>query len=220
MTWLVPVFYWSTIYLLRFLLTVLARWKVTGRQHVPSGPLIVASNHLNNADPPILGAGIARRRLRFMAKVELFKPPLGMITRTWGAFPVRRFEADMGALLAAERILRAGGAIGMFPEGTRSRTGYLGNPHPGTALIALRTGATILPCAITGTERFRDPFLVVKRPRITIAIGEPFTVERIRRPTNDQINALTERIMAGIRELLPEQYVRPAYTGEEEGRPA
>lgn len=215
MSWFVPPFYWSTVYALRFILTLLARWKATGREHIPDGPLIVVSNHLNNADPPILAAGIARRRLRFMAKIELFKLPFGIIPRMWGAFPVRRFEADMGALLAAERILREGGAIGMFPEGTRSRTGYLGKPHPGTALIALRSGATILPCAITGTERFRDPFLVFKRPRITVTVGEPFAVERIRRPAEEQVNILTARIMDEIRRLLPEQYVGPAYTEEE-----
>lgn len=217
MSWFVPPFYWSTIYALRFVLSVLARWKVTGREHVPRGALIVVSNHLNNADPPILGAGVARRRLRFMAKIELFRLPFGVIPRMWGAFPVRRFEADMGALLAAERILRDGGAIGMFPEGTRSRTGYLGKAHPGTALIALRTGAPILPCAITGTERFRDPFLVFKRPRIAVTIGEPFSVERVRRPTQEQIDALTIRIMDEIRKLLPESYVGPAYTGKEAG---
>ncbi len=134
-----PPFYWGCTYLLRGLLRVVVRWDVTGRENVPmSGAVIVVSNHLNNADPPILGAGIARRRIRFMAKVELFKMPFGAIIKLWDAFPVRRFDADLAAMLNAERILKRGGVLGMFPEGHRSRTGYMGPVHPGTAMIALR----------------------------------------------------------------------------------
>ena len=109
-----PAFYWSCTYLLRFLLTVVIRWKVTGRENVPrEGALIVVSNHLNNGDPPILGAGVARRRIRFMAKIELFKMPFGAVVKLWDAFPVRRFDADLGAMLTAERILKKGGVISM-----------------------------------------------------------------------------------------------------------
>jgi 1-acyl-sn-glycerol-3-phosphate acyltransferase len=209
----VPAFYWTCTYLLRALLRVVVRWEVTGREKVPAeGPFIVVSNHLNNADPPIIGAGIARRRIRWMAKVELFKNPFGLIIRAWGAFPVRRFDADLAAMLNAERILKRGGVIGMFPEGTRSRTGYMGPPHPGTAVIALRTGATLLPCAITGTERLRKPLVVLRRPRFTFTIGEPIHVDAVRRPTEAQVSELTDRIYEAIKALLPESY-RPPYTG-------
>jgi len=188
---------------------------VSGRENVPlEGPLLVVSNHLNNADPPIVGAGIARRRIRWMAKIELFKLPLGLIIRLWGAFPVRRFDADLAAMLNAERILKRGGVIGMFPEGTRSRTGYMGPPHPGTAMIALRSGATIVPCAITGTERLRNPLIVFRRPRFTFTIGEPIPVTAVRRPTEQQVGELTDRIYAAIKAMLPESY-HPPYTGSE-----
>jgi 1-acyl-sn-glycerol-3-phosphate acyltransferase len=218
LTWstFVPAAYWSATYLLRAVLVILGRWKVTGRENVPkSGPLIVVSNHRNNADPPILSAGVARRRVRFMAKIQLFKYPFGVVTRLYGAFPVRRFEADMAALLNAERILKAGGVIGMFPEGTRSRTGMLGKPHPGTALIALRSGATVLPCAIIGTEQLGNPLNVLRKPRISIRIGEPMAVEVVRRPTEAQVSELTDRIFEQIRALLPAEY-RSTYTGLEE----
>ncbi|MGE3076331.1 MAG: lysophospholipid acyltransferase family protein [Dehalococcoidia bacterium] len=212
-----PPFYWTCTSILRFLLTVVVRWKVTGRENIPrEGALIVVSNHLNNADPPILGAGVARRRIRFMAKVELFKMPFGAIVKLWDAFPVRRFDADLGAMLNAERILKRGGVIGMFPEGHRSRTGYMGPVHPGTAMIALRSGATVLPCAMTGTERLKNPLVVFRRPLFTVSIGEPIHLEPVRRPTEAQVSELTERITAAIQAQLPPQYVA-AYTGTEGG---
>ncbi|PFG74107.1 lysophospholipid acyltransferase family protein [Tepidiforma thermophila] len=215
----VPPFYWACTYLLRGALWLVVRWEVRGREHVPmEGGLIVVSNHLNNADPPIVGAGVAKRRIRWMAKVELFRYPFGVIPRLWGAFPVRRFEADLGAMLTAERILRQGGVLGMFPEGTRSKTGYFGTLHPGTALIALRTGAPVLPCAVTGTEKLRNPLVLLRRPRFTVTIGEPIRVEAVKRPTEEQVSALTERIAEAIRSLLPPGYRGP-YTGGEGSAP-
>jgi 1-acyl-sn-glycerol-3-phosphate acyltransferase len=210
-------FYWACTYLLRFLLTVLVRWKVTGRQNVPEiGSFIVVSNHRSNVDPPVLGAAIAKRRIRFMAKVELFKMPMGIIVKLWDAFPVRRFDADLGAMLTAERILKHGGAIGMFPEGTRSRTGLLGTFHAGTAVIALHTGATVLPCAMVGSEDLTSPLKILKRCRVSVAIGEPIVLEAVRRPTEAQVSELTARIQSAIVELLPESH-RRFYTEEEGG---
>lgn len=210
-----PPFYWGCTYLLRGLLRVVVRWDVTGRENVPmSGAVIVVSNHLNNADPPILGAGIARRRIRFMAKVELFKMPFGAIIKLWDAFPVRRFDADLAAMLNAERILKRGGVLGMFPEGHRSRTGYMGPVHPGTAMIALRSGATVLPCAMTGTEKLRNPLVLLRRPRFSVSIGEPIRLEPVRRPTEEQVSDLTRRIVEAIQVQLPPAYVAP-YTGNE-----
>jgi len=208
----VPAFYWFCVHGLRVILWVLGRWKATGRENIPAtGPLIVVSNHLNNADPPILASGFAKRRIHFMAKIELFKMPVGIIVRLYGAFPVRRFDADMAAMLHAERLLKRGEVIGMFPEGTRSRTGKLGKPHPGTAVIALRTGATVLPCAIVGTEQLRNPLNVLRKPRIEVRIGEPIQVEAVRRPTEEQVSELTNRIFDAIKALLPARYY-DAYT--------
>ena len=205
-------FYWSMVSLLRFLLTVFTRWRVEGRKNVPrSGPVIIVSNHLHNADPPVLGAALARRRIRFMAKIELFRMPGGIIPKLWGAFPVRREEMDREALRSALAVLRNGEVLGMFPEGTRSRTGQLGTPHRGTATLALRTGTTVVPCAIAGSEQLTGPSVLWRRPRISVRIGEPILVERTTRPTSAEASELTERMFETIRVLLPPQY-RGTYT--------
>lgn len=208
----VPAFYWFCVHALRLVLFVVGRWKAVGRENIPAhGPLIVVSNHLNNADPPILASGIMRRRVRFMAKIELFKMPFGIIVRLYGAFAVRRFDADLAALLNAERLLKRGEVLGMFPEGTRSRTATFGTLHPGTALIALRSGAPVLPCAIVGTEQLGNLWNLLRKPRIQVIIGEPIAVEAVRRPTDAQVSELTTRIHEAIAALLPSRYL-PAYT--------
>ena len=212
----VPAFYWGCTHLLRAILVVVARWRAPGREHIPArGGLIVVCNHLSNADPPIISAGFARRRIRFMAKEELFHGRFSIVTKLWGAFPVKRFDADVGALLNAERILKRGEVIGMFPEGTRSRTGYMGPAHPGTALIALRSGATVMPCAIVGTEKLKSPLVLLKKPRISVTIGKPIQVEQVRRPSEAQVSELTDRIFSEIQALLPPEYVAP-YTEAKE----
>lgn len=213
----VPVAYWGLTHLTRLALKVIARWKVTGREHVPrSGGLIIVSNHLNNSDPDIMSAAILHRRIRYMAKSELFKSKLSFLVKLWGAFPVKRFEADLGAMLMAERLLRRGEVVGMFPEGTRSRTGYIGEFHPGTALIALRAGVPVLPCAIAGTNQLTGPLALLKQPRISVTIGEPITAVQVKRPSEEQVSALTARIVEAITGMLPAQH-RPPYTGPEGG---
>jgi len=186
------------------------RYEVVGRQHVPkTGGLIVASNHLNNADPPMIARAVGRPVV-FMAKKEMLAiPVVGTLFRWWGTFPVRRGEADIAALRVAQEVVRGGDALMMFPEGTRSRTGGLGKGHPGTALIALRTGAPVLPVAITGTEGIRWPSFFVK-PRsvrhIRVVIGEPFRLERTGRVDTEAVTRATEQIMRRVAELLPPEY--------------
>jgi 1-acyl-sn-glycerol-3-phosphate acyltransferase len=211
----VPIFYWWATFTLRGVLWIVGRWTVTGREHLPaSGGVIVVSNHLSNADPPIIGAAIARRRLRFMAKQELFKLPFGIVPRLYGAFPVRRFDADVGALLNAERLLKRGEVLAMFPEGTRSRTGKAGEPHPGTALIALRSGAPIICCSLTGTEVLQNPFNLLRKPRITVVIQPLARFDQVRKPTQEQVETASRAIFGAILAYLPTDY-GGTYTGVE-----
>lgn len=195
------------------------RYEVIGRERVPrEGGVIVVSNHLNNADPPMVARAVGRPVV-FMAKHEMLKlPVVGFLFRAWGAFPVHRGEADLAALRAASEVVRRGEMLMMFPEGTRSRTGGLGKGHPGTALIALRTGAPVLPVAITGTEAIRWPSFFFK-PRsvrhVRVVIGEPFQLERGPRVDTAAVNGATDEIMHRIAALLP-----PPYRGEYATTPA
>jgi 1-acyl-sn-glycerol-3-phosphate acyltransferase len=192
--------------------------EIVGREHVPmTGPLILASNHLNNADPPLIALAVPRLPT-YMAKREMIRwPLLGPAFRIFGAFPVRRGEADLSALRAASEVVESGRMLVMFPEGTRSRTGGLAKGHPGTALVALRTGAPVLPVAVTGTKNIKWPWIFllpqsVRRVRVTI--GEPFRLPPVERVNSQAAAQATEVIMRRIAALLPPEH-RGVYANAE-----
>ena len=195
------------------------KFEVVGRENMPrEGPLILASNHLNNADPPMVALAIRPRFPTYMAKREMITwPILGPAFRIFGAFPVRRGEADLSALRAATEHLQMGALLVMFPEGTRSRTGSLSKGHPGTAIIAMRSGAPILPVAVTGSEKISWPWFFLKPlsvPHIKVTIGEPFHLPAYERITSEATAEATDIIMRRIAALLPPTY-RGAYADTE-----
>src|ERR671919_1923768 len=158
------------------LLRIWFRLHVSGASHVPgSGAAIVAPNHRNTWDSFFI-AICTRRHLRFMAKTELIQARYGRLLVRLGAFPVKRGEADADALETARTILRQGGLLALFPEGTRIRDpDELGHPRRGAGRLALETGAPLVPCAITGTEKiFRGGFPVPRR--VQVAFSEPIPV--------------------------------------------
>jgi 1-acyl-sn-glycerol-3-phosphate acyltransferase len=198
------------------------KFEVVGKEHIPpEGPIILASNHLNNADPPMIALAIRPRYPMYMAKREMIRwPILGPAFRIFGAFPVRRGEADLSALRAATEVIKGGALLVMFPEGTRTRTGGLTKGHPGTALIALRTGVPVLPVAITGSEGIGWPWLFLKPfsvRHVKVTIGEPFRVPPVERINTKSTLEAHETIMRHIAALLPPKY-RGVYADNETDR--
>ena len=205
------VSYWAVVYFIRLCTFLYIRGpKVEGRENIPAeGGAIIISNHLNNADPCIIPGALSRRVVT-MAKKEMFKwPVVNILFLMIGAFPVDRGSADLGALREAQRTVSRGLLLLMFPEGTRSRDRQLHRGFPGSALVAYRTGAPIIPIAITGTEGLKWPFLFFKPflgPRVKMRIGKPFYPPAVERITSDAAKAATDDLMLHIAELLPPEY--------------
>jgi 1-acyl-sn-glycerol-3-phosphate acyltransferase len=185
------------------LLQALGRPRLEGRKHVPStGPLLVVANHVSVVDPPLLGAMVPRR-LAFLAKEELFHPaPWGWALRAAGMIPVRRGRAERRVLLAALRVLREGGALVVFPEGTRSRDGVLAAAEPGVGLLALRSQAPVLPVAILGTERVRGVASLATRPPLVVRCGPVWQPESAFSGAR-AYREVADEVMARIAMLLP-----------------
>lgn len=173
------------------------RVKVEGLDHLPKeGRLMICSNHISNMDPPLIGC-LLPRRINFLAKEELFRIPLfSQLISLLGAVPVKRGEGDRQALKRSIQILKEEKVFGIFPEGTRSKTGELGKAHHGAAMIALRAQAPIVPVAIIGPYRLFRPIRVV--------IGKPLDISPwLNEKMNREVTArLTERIMEEIQQLL------------------
>jgi 1-acyl-sn-glycerol-3-phosphate acyltransferase len=207
-------FYTFAVLGIRTLAGSLARLEVIGLEHVPrEGPLIVVSNHTHFLDPPLVGATLPRKVL-FMAKQELFDAPLlGWIVRHYDAFPVRRGEADRQALRDAQRALDLGLAIGMFPEGTRSRDGVMREAFAGAAMIALRGRAPIVPVGIDGSDRVFRSVRSLRREKVRVVYGQPFTIDVDERAP-DRLERATEQMMRRVAMLVPE-WRRGRYRHEE-----
>lgn len=179
------------------------------------GPLIIASNHLSNADPPFIASWLTPalgRSVHWMAKQEALDWPIvGAFMRANGAFGIRRGAADTEAFRLAKRVLDDGRVLGTFPEGTRSHTGALQRAKEGVTLLAIRTGAPILPVAVWGTERLwpRGSAFPHPHPQVHLRVGPPFTLERLTVDgKREDLETVTDRLMARIAILLP-----PAYRG-------
>ncbi len=155
-------------------LHLLFRVKVEGKEHIPckKGYILVA-NHRTNFDPLFVVAGL-RQQVHFMAKAELFRGWfMEHLMNALGAFPVDRGKGDSGAIDWSDNLIRQGRVLGMFPEGTRSPDGKPQRPKSGAALIAMRTQADVLPCAVCFGEKltFRAP--------VTVRYGAPIAFEQL-----------------------------------------
>jgi 1-acyl-sn-glycerol-3-phosphate acyltransferase len=148
----------------------------------------------------LIGASI-RRKVQFMAKSQLFKPPMQFIYTHGGVFPVRRGHRDEETFITALTVLDGGGCVAMYCEGGRSRTGRIGDrARPGIGRLALESGAPIVPVAVHGSSRVRN-WRRLQFPTVTVQYGEPFRYERIAEPTRDQQQAVADAILGEIRTL-------------------
>lgn len=171
------------------------RMRVHGRENVPgSGPLIVSCNHVSYLDPPVLGTACPRR-IQYMAKQELFAiPVLGPAIAAVGAYPVDRHGSAKSAIKRSLEVLAAGGAIGIFPEGTRNRDGTR-QPQVGVALLAQLSGAPVVPAAVTGTLHPR------RLKRIEVYFGEPMQLPAGGKPSRADLEHFALDVMQTIRSL-------------------
>ena len=177
------------------------RMRCIGSDNVPaSGRAILAPNHFSFMDHFFTGAFI-RRRVNFMAKSQLFSKPMEWIYSPGGVFPVRRGHYDEDAFLTAETVLGRGGALVMYCEGGRSRTGKVSDKaRPGIGRLALQSGAPIVPIAIYGSERVRN-WKKLQFPKVLVQYGEPLTFPVVERPTREQQQAVADEILGAIRTL-------------------
>lgn len=188
------------------------RMKVFGLDNVPKrGGALIICNHLGWFDPILLVAA-SPRPILWMAKSEFVKYPIvRWLAMQAGAFPVRRGQPDRQALRHAQTLLDDGMLVGMFPEGTRSKTGGLIEPFGGASLVALRSNAPIIPCALIGTEGLplsgSKPLRRRRYPKIAALFGEPFVLEHVAPDgTKRSLDDLTDAMMIEIARMVPEQY--------------
>ena len=183
---------------IRVVMRLFWRTSVTGTENVPrTGPLIVACNHRSYLDPPGMGC-FCPRRISYMAKKELFDiPVLGPAIRAVGAYPVDRQGSARAAIKRSLEVLQDGGAVGIFPEGTRNLDGSV-QPQTGVALLASLAGAPVVPAHIAGSDR------AMRFPQIKVAFGPPMTLPAGRKATHDDLAKFTNDIMQAIQALAPD----------------
>ncbi len=177
------------------------RMRVFGSENVPkAGPLIVACNHVSYLDPPVLGTACPRR-IEYMAKRQLFEIPiLGPLISAVGAYPVDREGSASAAIKRSVEVLRRGGAIGIFPEGTRNAAGTV-QARTGAALLASLAGAPVTPARVVGTSEAK------RLSAIRVYFGPPLALPEGRKASREEMANFTDEVMRAIR-ALPERFDR------------
>ncbi len=200
-----PRFYYFGNWFLRNAFRLVLRVELRGLENVPrEGALIVAISHSSFLDPLLAGAYLPRDIIP-MAKIEAFNyPVLGLIVKFYGAFPVRRGEADMSAFKTALRVLLAGNAMVMAPEGHRSESGALQQGREGAIMLSLRTGAPILPVAVWGGKSFWKNLSRAKRTPMWFHVGPPVLPQvATTKPTRERIAQMSDELMFCIADQMP-----------------
>jgi 1-acyl-sn-glycerol-3-phosphate acyltransferase len=179
--------------LFRILFGMIFRLKAIGLENIPrEGGVVLCANHTSNFDPPLLGSPL-EREVHYMAKAELFDVPvLGYILPRIRAFPVKRGGVSKESIKLSLQLLKDGHVMGIFPEGTRSNAGGMGKK--GAAMLAMKSGATVIPAAIVGGYR---PFRQMK-----VIYGPPVDLSEFAESGSEGLEQATEKIMATIRTMI------------------
>jgi 1-acyl-sn-glycerol-3-phosphate acyltransferase len=175
-------------------------WDIQGLENMPDeGPVILAINHISLWDP-LVAASSLPRKVSFMAKEELFSiPVLGKIFSKLGAFPVKRGRGDMNAIRQSLTILKEGGVLGLFPEGTRSKNGEIQKGLPGMVLLMEKSKASVVPIKMFGTRHL----LTKGWGNIVVVVGKPMTAQMLQAPVGveNRREWIADRIMQAMLEL-------------------
>ena len=193
------MFYSVLAFFLRIVFKICFKAEIAGLNNVPKeGSVILAANHMSNFDPPFLGS-FSPRPVHYMAKIELFQNKIfAKIISALYAFPVKRGAADKGAIKQATSILKNSEVLGIFPEGTRSKTGEVGKGEVGVALLASMTNAAVVPVAITGTN---EMFSKEKTfPKLKLIFAEPIKFEGNRK-NREELEMFSDKIIEEIKKL-------------------
>ncbi|HEX5526671.1 MAG TPA: lysophospholipid acyltransferase family protein [Solirubrobacterales bacterium] len=203
-----------TYTLARIVLTIptilIYRVRAIGVENVPKdGPLVLAPNHFSQMDHFFVGVYL-KRKIRFMAKSQLFGPPvLTYIYKHGGVFPVRRGHHDEEAIETARILVEQGEMLLVYAEGGRSRSGEMGEPKPGIGRIALETGAPIVPVALQGSERVRG-WKRLRFPRVTVQFGAPLSFPVEAEPSRERQLEVATEVFASVREMYEALATRSA----------
>lgn len=199
---------WFITTLLRIYMRLTCRMDAPDLHKIPmQGPMIVISNHTGQIEVPVLVTLLQPRKISGWGKAEAFENLfLRWVFWAWGIIPIHRGEADIKALKDALRALQDGCFFGIAPEGTRNRSGVLIRAHPGTVILALRSGVPILPVAHWGGEVFLKNLKKFKRTDFHIRVGEPFKINVEGKVTAEMRQEIADDMMYEIAKLIPEEY--------------
>jgi len=200
---------WFMNAVIRLVTEILFRIDKRDFTKVPTqGPLIMVGNHIGSLEVPLLLVHAQPRKIIGLAKIETWNNKfIGWLFDLWDAIPVRRGDADLDAIRACLEVLKTGEILAIAPEGTRSYHGQLLRGQPGIALIALHSGAPILPMTHWGAENFGANLKRLKRTDFHVRVGKPFYLDAHGEKVNGEIRqAMADEIMSQIAVLMPEEY--------------
>lgn len=203
------IFYQLTVILLKLWTRLTCRIDAPDLHTFPAtGPLIAITNHTGQIEVPMMFANLQPRKLTAWAKAEAFDNLfLKVIFGIWNVIPVRRGEADIKSLKIAVQMIKDGYIFGIAPEGTRNKTGKLLRAQPGTVLLALHSGAPIIPIVHWGGENYLKNLKSFKRTDFHIRVGKPFklNIEGVKM-TSEIRQQIADEMMYEIAKMLPEEY--------------